>query len=877
MQDQLSKILAGNKLLKNVDFSKINLDNVKGKLVTLSEGEILYREGDTADIIYLVVGGEINLLKKKLLGKSKSYVFSNGDFFGQDEFFEETSRTSTAVALKDSYVIALTKDEVDNLIKQDDEIYVNLREQAVEISPAELDDKVKQPPLFHTIDERMKATRETKEREKTKAEEDSPIFGLDFGKTLKGTKVSQDDFNIEEETLPTVEPPPEEATGPQIEESVSDKNSFDKTFFEEHPLKKTFENTFNYDDLAFQDKETDDKKEEPPASAVKPSEPEEKKTETKEKNTFVDEEITEESEKKPFAGTSVSESDDLNEALFKILSTQESPAYTEGVPDQSSVDQSDDDFLSSLSMMGEEKQKEEELKQEKLEQMEPKLEAPEEVEPNLEEPEQIQPQAETPAAEEENETVKDEIVFGEPLNDEKVFGMDQFGQEEVPETVEEEQVEKQSQDSRNDSKSADDDIIREVDEQLAWIAKGISPDSGMGKDSRSGGMKIEQLKMIITAAESVNSTIKIDDVLLTIVNVAANLTNADRGTLYIVDKEKNEIWSKVTIKNKMREIKLKFGEGLAGYVAKSGEIINIENVQSDPRFNANFDRISGYKTRNMICFPIKNREGEIIGVLQLLNSMKGHFSKLDEEFLEAISIHSAIALQNAEMVEKLLQAERVQSLGKMANFLIHDIKKPVLVSKRYTEHLAGKELSTELHQIVKMLLEQLTLVTDIVQTTSNYAEGKTILHTMNVSLNKALNDYTSRMSSFVQSSNCTIEKAFDRDTPVNLDLKEFYQCFYHIVRNACDAMPDGGKVLVSTKRDGDKVRISFKDDGLGIPDGFKEKIFEPFMSHGKKEGTGLGLTITKKIVEAHTGTISVESELGKGAEFTITLPVASSY
>ena len=66
-------------------------------------------------------------------------------------------------------------------------------------------------------------------------------------------------------------------------------------------------------------------------------------------------------------------------------------------------------------------------------------------------------------------------------------------------------------------------------------------------------------------------------------------------------------------------------------------------------------------------------------------------------------------------------------------------------------------------------------------------------------------------------------------------------------------MPEGGSITLSTKLEGDKVQISFKDYGLGIPDTMKEKIFEPFMSHGKKEGSGLGLSITKKIVEDHGG------------------------
>lgn len=89
-------------------------------------------------------------------------------------------------------------------------------------------------------------------------------------------------------------------------------------------------------------------------------------------------------------------------------------------------------------------------------------------------------------------------------------------------------------------------------------------------------------------------------------------------------------------------------------------------------------------------------------------------------------------------------------------------------------------------------------------------------------------------------------------------------------------MPDGGTLTIRTKNDGKTVKIIFEDQGLGIPESFIEKIFEPFMTYGKKEGAGLGLSITRKIIEAHQGRIDVKSALGAGAEFTIILPAGSS-
>ena len=137
-----------------------------------------------------------------------------------------------------------------------------------------------------------------------------------------------------------------------------------------------------------------------------------------------------------------------------------------------------------------------------------------------------------------------------------------------------------------------------------------------------------------------------------------------------------------------------------------------------------------------------------------------------------------------------------------------------------------------------------------------------------------LTEFVARVESYAQSMKCKIVKNYDADVRVNIDSKEFYQGFKHIIKNACEAMPNGGDILLSTKKVNDKISIIIKDNGVGIPPGFNDKIFEPFMSYGKKTGTGLGLSVTKKIVEEHNGSISANSNLGIGTILTIILPIA---
>jgi signal transduction histidine kinase len=387
----------------------------------------------------------------------------------------------------------------------------------------------------------------------------------------------------------------------------------------------------------------------------------------------------------------------------------------------------------------------------------------------------------------------------------------------------------------------------------------------------------EQIEKINKAALYVNSTLKIEDVLENIVKAAADLTSADRGLIFLTEKDSGDIWAKFEVEGDVKEIRLKMGEGIAGSVAVTGELININDVGLDENYSSTYDDIANYETHSMICLPIKNRKNEVRGVLQLLNSKNGQFTKLDEEFLKGLSIHAALALENATLLEKLLQTERVSSIGKVANFLIQDIKKPLLVSKRYAEHLKSKELPENTHQIVDMLLEQLNQVVGLVQATSGYSEGKTILRAINVSINDLLIDYTERMEGYLSDAKCKIKHEFGSDAKAKIDSKEFFQCFNSVIRNACEAMPKGGDIIISTTIEGGKLYISFKDSGHGIKDSIKEDVFEPFTSFGKVNSAGLGLAITKKITEAHDGKVSLESTVGAGTTITIELPVASVF
>jgi signal transduction histidine kinase len=106
-----------------------------------------------------------------------------------------------------------------------------------------------------------------------------------------------------------------------------------------------------------------------------------------------------------------------------------------------------------------------------------------------------------------------------------------------------------------------------------------------------------------------------------------------------------------------------------------------------------------------------------------------------------------------------------------------------------------------------------------------------------------------------------------------MDQDKLVRVFYNIASNARDAMPQGGTLEVTTIEENGFVKIEFRDSGTGMPEEVKKRIFEPFMTYGKKHGTGLGMSIVKKVIDDHKGRIEIDSEMGKGTTIRMLLPL----
>lgn len=165
--------------------------------------------------------------------------------------------------------------------------------------------------------------------------------------------------------------------------------------------------------------------------------------------------------------------------------------------------------------------------------------------------------------------------------------------------------------------------------------------------------RLRQVELLLEVSRRMASYDTLDEILNALVEVTTEQLGAERGTLFLNDAETNELFSRVAQGNIQREIRFLNHVGIAGHVFTTGEPLLIPDAYADPRFNRSVDEQTGFVTRNILCVPIRTVKGEIIGVAQTLNKLKGKFTKADLELLGALTTQGTLALQSARFLESM--------------------------------------------------------------------------------------------------------------------------------------------------------------------------------------------------------------------------------
>jgi len=440
------------------------------------------------------------------------------------------------------------------------------------------------------------------------------------------------------------------------------------------------------------------------------------------------------------------------------------------------------------------------------------------------------------------------------------------------------------------------DFTPEDEEVLSLLAAQIG--IAMANAQLYDGLRtsLDRLSRLMKIGAAISSELDLDALLRTISQTTSHLLQAERSTVFVVDSVKNELWSRVAEGLGNKEIRIPLSAGIAGLVATTGNPVRISDAYRDPRFNPEVDKKTGYQTRSILCVPMRNRRGQVIGVFQVLNKRDAEFTALDEQLLASLSSQAAVAVENAKLYEEVQRTlTQLQALDRMKtdflNAISHELRTPLAPILGYTEILLGGGMGTlpaNAVRGVQAIADSGKRLLNLIESLLAFIrldQGAMALKREPTDVSALLLSVADAFHARAAERKLTLQVATsDGLPPVSADPQELTMALNHLLDNAIKFTPAGGAITAgarqATGEDGQPgVEITVEDTGVGIPTEQHEKIFERFYQADSSltrqyGGVGIGLAVVKQTIEAHGSHVTVESEPGKGSTFRFTLPLA---
>jgi signal transduction histidine kinase len=175
------------------------------------------------------------------------------------------------------------------------------------------------------------------------------------------------------------------------------------------------------------------------------------------------------------------------------------------------------------------------------------------------------------------------------------------------------------------------------------------------RDTLIAGLRAElsreqgKLRALQDIGQALGNTLDVEELVTVLLTRVSRIMDSERSTLFVVDDVTSELWTRFTHSGHTHEIRLKPGQGLSGWCAKWGRTVNVKDAYQDVRFDAEWDKRTGYRTRSTLCVPVRNHSGSTIGVLQVLNKRAGYFTLDDESMLAALAGQVGVSLENSKL------------------------------------------------------------------------------------------------------------------------------------------------------------------------------------------------------------------------------------
>ena len=393
-----------------------------------------------------------------------------------------------------------------------------------------------------------------------------------------------------------------------------------------------------------------------------------------------------------------------------------------------------------------------------------------------------------------------------------------------------------------------------------------------------------QLDGLLEISYLVGSVLELDDILQRIVDLTTTMLNSPTCSIYLFGPNRQHLTLRAAAGVNNAETgkkKLPIGRGLPGIAAQENTLIVVADASKDPRHTREFGDGPEHK-HAYICCPLRIRE-EVIGVMTS-RRYEQIFTHEDETLFETVCKQVAIVIEKSKMYYDKIESDRLAAISISLSEVAHYIKNLLQGMKggMYFVDLGLKrgDLDTT-RKGWEVLQKGNRKIASLVENMLSYSREMP-LNLDKQNINSIIYDILHQIDDSAVERKIALIPETTRDLPVTLlDSDRIYDALLNLITNAIDAIAedrDDGYVLVRTRLDETKsfIEVEIKDNGGGIPVEAQNKIFNLFFSTKGSRGSGIGLSVTRKIIELHKGKIRFETVLGEGTSFFVLLPVRTT-
>jgi len=287
-----------------------------------------------------------------------------------------------------------------------------------------------------------------------------------------------------------------------------------------------------------------------------------------------------------------------------------------------------------------------------------------------------------------------------------------------------------------------------------------------------------------------------------------------------------------------------------------------------------------------VMFVWVRHKGDLIGAIRVANKKNGGFTEEDVNPLAILANNLSVALENAKLYEdlrlqmqelrsaqeQLIQAAKLVAIGELASNVAHEINNPLTSILGYAELIKEETELGSIMRDVEVIESESLRARDIVHQLLEFSRERPV-EMKRIEINDILKEVIGLVQLQLKDTHIVVNEDFGTIPTTQGDPNQLKQVFLNIINNATFAMQKEGTLDIITRVVGSNINIAISDTGKGIPKEVATRIFEPFFSTKQEKGTGIGLSVSFKIIQSHNGHITVDSEEGKGSTFTIILPI----